>query len=130
MKVKAPTNLVPHVTRIEILELHLLEEVKRGAVNIWGREVKLLNGFLKLYPEPDFWLNFHPGYQVHSLAFFKTDRGAEELRIAHNMYLFEQAQKKELDNRRKSSNMEVVESVGEDAAVPKKLGQLDWIDSL
>lgn len=118
---------VPHKTRVGIIDLLLLEEVRKGVPNIFPREVRLINELLKTYPEPQFWMDLHLGYQLHSLAFFKTERGAAELDQAYRLFQYDQAQKRELESRAKSLTVDVNEPV---QPLPKKPSPVEWASAV
>lgn len=79
---------VPHKVKIMIIDHLLSESARKGpdAGKVFAREVKLVTGLLARYPDPTFWLGLGLGYGLNSLAFFKTERGAEELEIAWRYY--------------------------------------------
>lgn len=81
---------VPHKTKISIIQKLVDPESLKATKSAWGREVKLLNDFLKRYPDETFWSNWGVGYPVRSLAWFKGG-GAPELENAWRMHLYMKA---------------------------------------
>lgn len=69
--------------------------VKKENLN-WAREMKIMNGLWKKYPDPVFWVTLSLGFQLNSLAWFIGD-GRDELTRQWN-YL-------QLDRKRKQSMM-------------------------
>jgi hypothetical protein len=124
---------IPHKLKVAVIDRVILEEVRKGPLNVFGREIKLLNTFLKSYPDIDFWLNLHLGFQLHSLAWFKLPDGKHTLETAWRFYKLEKAQnaatpKNALDNSFKSSTIEG--SMVEDVPAPKpKQSVMEWADS-
>jgi hypothetical protein len=62
----------------------------------WPREMKLIVSLHKECPEPAFWTNLTLGFEINSLAFFKTEDGANVLR---SKYLEFQSFIKRLQNK-------------------------------
>ena len=82
-----------------------------------------------MYPHARFWMEWNPGYLLHSLAFFKCQRGALELNKAWKMFLYHDAEerriKKELDTATKP---EKIVDVPQEPIV-KKQTVAQWVDS-
>lgn len=101
-------SAVPHKTKIEIVKRHVKPEVLASARTVWGRELKLITQLLVRYPDPDFWLDLGLGYSLHSLAFFKMERGMQELETAWRYYKLTGTVKSiPLDNPTKPTSMGV-----------------------
>ena len=98
-------NPIPHKVKIGVIERLVKEEVMKGKPAMWSREVKNLNHLIKRYPDEGFWSTINVGYKMHSLAFFKTERGADELEIAWLYYKLT-GKNKVLDN---STKLETIE---------------------
>jgi hypothetical protein len=103
---------MPHRTKLDVIKRLVKEEILTGPNKgvMWGREVKNLNHLLAKYPDEAFWTGLNPGYTMHSLAFFKTPRGADELETAWRYYKLTSSQN-QLDKPTKSPmvDMERVE---------------------
>jgi hypothetical protein len=77
-----------HRENQKLIERFVKEEVlkspKKGV--IWGREMKLLLALMAEYPDDAFWSKFTLDFQLHSLAWFKTEDGAKTLRDRFNTF--------------------------------------------
>jgi hypothetical protein len=117
--------------------LHPESMAVKGAV---GREIKFLKMLEKLgYTDPDFWLNWNPGFQVRSLIWFRGD-GASCIRQAWGLYQISQNEKKVLEQKAKEETMAKIQMIkslgtvaGALAAKPPepskpKPTMLDWVD--
>lgn len=133
---------IAHKTKVGIIELLLKPEQLKpapGQPNVWGREIKLLNGLLKVCPDPQFWMDLHLGYTLNSLAFFLSERGRQELDHAWRLHLYVKAQdQKGLDTQAKPPTMDsdpVVTSVtAADLEAPlvsrRRLSPIAWADAV
>lgn len=97
--------MIVHKSKIEIIKLLVKEVNLKGPVNIWGREIKLLNQLIEKYPEETFWRGLNFGFQLNSLAWFKID-GKAELEKAWRYYKLTGPQNNSLDSNIKSSIIE------------------------
>lgn len=127
-KPAAIPGVIPHSTRVAIIEALLKPEHLKpapGQPNVWGREIKLLNAFLRTYPDPQFWLDLHPGYKLNSLAFFRMERGKEELEQAWRLHVFAKAQQPTSSPHTLTLEPD---SSTPPAALPRRTTPIEWVD--
>lgn len=79
----------------------------------WSRETKMYGQLMKKYGG-EFFEQLVLGYQLNSLAFFRSVRGKETLLQKHNQYIFD------LKNKPVQPAILLNEKVGEDKIIQKR----------
>lgn len=118
--------MIPHKLKIKIIEALILPDTLKETKSIWGRELKLLKQIADTqYDDPQFWLTLKLGYQLHSFAFFKGERGSLELETAWRQFKSQKA----LDTESKSDNLALSKEIEAPAQKPVET-PANWADSL
>ena len=94
----------------------LKEELVKGKLINWPKELKILNRLAKTYPSPEFWTSLDLGYKLNSLAFLISERGRQTLFEKHNKHCFS----KSLDNPAAEVYDLEDKKIGEDKIIVKK----------
>jgi hypothetical protein len=132
---------IPFRTCQQIVEKHVFEDTLKSAPTVWGRELKLLRDLLAggHYADANFWLTLGLGFQLHSLAWFKTAEGAAELERHWRLYQFTKVQEQQQREAREKAEAAAAaraflgdendESQDATPALPRKLSNVEWADA-
>lgn len=100
---------IPHKTKIKIVEKFIKPENLSGEKNIWGRELKMLNKFIKSYPDEAFWNQVNLNFKLNSFAWFVKE-GAGKLEEEWRLYKLQKIQETQLDNTVKKEKIEEIDN--------------------
>lgn len=85
--------------------------VKKESLN-WAREMKIMNGLWKKYPDEVFWITFELPFQLNSLAWFIAE-GSEELNRQWNYYQLDRKRKQATIDKSSYSDLPLFEEKGD-----------------
>lgn len=66
----------------------LVKEETLRVPGSWAAQMKIANELVALYPDLSFWSRSDNGFQVNSLAYFKTEEGASHLKSQYAVFHF------------------------------------------
>lgn len=133
--------MITHLQRKPIIRRHVFEEILKADKTTWGKELKILKQLTDggRYGDFSFWMDMGLGFQLNSLAWFKTPEGAATLEKLWRFHLMDDAQKEvylqkqreelenELDNVLNGYNYDLM--VEPALSKPKrKLSPIEWAD--
>jgi hypothetical protein len=123
----------------KIVEKHVFAQ--NLAQGYWAREMKLLRDILAggHYADAGFWMTLGLGFQLNSLAWFKTPEGAAELEKHWRLYQFTKVQEQQQREAREKAEAAAAaraflsdendESQDATPALPRKLNNVEWADA-
>ena len=89
-KVLAKHNAVRQTSNLEIeLIKRFLKYEAQHDVRIYGRERGIARQLIAKYPNEEFWKTFTLGFELNSLAFLLSDKGADTLQKKFGAFKFE-----------------------------------------
>jgi len=84
---------VTHTEKKKVIE-HLLNVPDKQKRLFWGREIKMLNELIKLYPEDIFWKGLTFSKKLDSIIILRSGYYATELKKKYNIFKYKIPPKK------------------------------------
>lgn len=118
IKASFPTTMTPAI-RWKVVKNLLSEESLAKGKSLMAREIVVLKNLEgQGYNSPEFWLNLNLGFKLRSILWLQNS-GRVELNKLWGMFLLEQKQKKELDEKKKADNLSAIKQISSLSGIPK-----------